>query len=84
MENYSELAKQALKILRIPFSASEELSQLLNRIRYAIVLPGDTTEGEIMLLARQIADGIETNDDTEKLAALLKDLAIKVSYLSFD
>ena len=84
MDEYLNFARQVLKILDIKFSETEELNELILKIRFAIILPGSTTEGEIMVITKQIADDLENRVTTTKLKKLLADLEDKISYLLFD
>jgi hypothetical protein len=81
---YLELAKKALKIMEIKFTEEDTLETLIPKIRYAIRLPGSNTEGEIMLLSRQIADALETKGSVESINELLEKLHSEVTFLYFD
>lgn len=81
---YLDLAKKALSIMEIKFTEEDTLENLIPMIRFAVRLPGSNTEGEIMLLSRQIADALENKGSIETINELLEKLHSEVTFLYFD
>lgn len=84
MDAYHVLALRALAILRIRCDSSETLTGMLQILRGAILLPASTTEGEIMLLSKEIADLIENRAPLPQIESKLKGLDSLVLFNQFD
>lgn len=84
MDTYQALALRSLEILKIQYDSPESLSSVLQRLRAAIMLPGSTTEGEIMLLSKEIADLIENRAPVSQIESKLKDLDSLALFNLFD
>ena len=80
-----QFAKRALQIMKINFEDTSEIQYFVDKLNSPILFPATSTEGEIVLISREIASEIQKPSiDSDKLEVLLKDLDFKVSYLLFD
>lgn len=78
-------AKRALKIMDIKYEETFDLQYYIDKLINAILFPATTTEGEILLISREIAIEIQKPlVDAKKVEKMLEDLDFKVSYWLFD
>ena len=84
MDTYEQLAHKTLEAMELKFDSIESIDQLIQKIRYAILLPGSETEGEIMLLSKKIADLIEQEGAIDEIESLLENLHSEVTFNYFD
>ena len=81
---YMEIAQKALSIVGIEYDKTESFDYLVQRVRYAMLLPASDTEWQIYIITQKIADILSSKGDTEVLQGLLGDLDFEVSFLPFD
>ena len=84
MNAYEQLAQKTLETMEIKFDSAGPIDQWIQKIRYAILLPGSGTEGEIMLLSKKIADMIEREGAIDEIRSLLENLHSEVTFNYFD
>ena len=83
-DEFRSLAKMALEILGIPYSQTETLETMVDKLRNIIPLPASATEWKIRRLAEEIAGEIDARGNKSRIKKLLETLEFEVTFLPFD
>lgn len=74
MEAYIDLARRALTSVEVQFSETEGLENLTTRIRTMVHFPCGESENKINEIAHEIANAIEKQEETARIAELIDQL----------